>query len=119
MMENNKKSAILNIWIVEIKPGAEMQLGKEGAALWYSISKLPGFVSYKWFQSVENPLQMVTISEWETVEDLKRFKEIIEDIYGSRKQDVFKGEPLSFDLIEVGEKEYWSKKYEKNFKESK
>jgi len=55
---------------------------------------------------------MVTISEWETIEDIKRFKEIIEDIYGARKQNVFKGEPLNFDIIEVGEKEYWSKKYE-------
>ena len=63
-MENNnqKRSTVLNAWVVEIKPEAEMQLGKEGGALWYSISKLPGFISYKWFQSIENPLQMVTIS---------------------------------------------------------
>ena len=28
MEKNNKKSTILNVWIVEIKSGAEMQLGK-------------------------------------------------------------------------------------------
>jgi len=101
----SEKNQVINVWLVELKPGAEKELGTIGPAIWQTISELPGFINYRWLRSLDNPMLVASISEWETMGDLERFQKFFHDLYGNRIHEVF-NKIESFNLIEVKQSEY-------------